>query len=685
MTARTYDLILTVDNANGFNYQDIVYGTTSKAIGVIASIQDNKIKVRLADIAIKFVEETLQKHTTNLIAGDEFQATIRPFTATYPDDYTISASTNITLVEPSPFIAEKNSFTQNPIVRLYSVYMPGNWYPNDEDGYPIGDIPDFKDYGSLDADTLRRPWPHMFPLRFAEIVSDVTDDLGYIVEQAATEYSAIPINITSFDQGSDGKISDLSLTVFNAGGIITRLVEDPYIVGENASFSSVYVEKDGKYINNIDPRTIPTAPEYDLNTVNYYGKTYAPFDYYQTKQLGDTWKSIVRDSRDLHGAMVEITTTFANFLDYWPEYSSVVSYTAGDIADKTDGLVITETMPSGTTNLSGYGSFNTVFSANLIFTVNPVDGLLAEFGSGSSSGMYCGITNSGSTLYIRAGDSTVSTSVSTTNIAVLNITDFPTDGREHTLTWQVNISNGSITAWIDGVNKGTASATNNAFPSNQYSDSDTGTYLTNSTAVPVGALNTPSNLVDTGNGLAIYNNQLVLVGDELTIVEVANNLPYRVGDVVRSSTGNEQGIITAVDGVNLIYIAGVLSNQTTIGSNIYILNPEADADSSLTDVFKIDQLESLGDYVATFGLVSWLQHFKAAIPRRRYLKNTCSWRYKGLECSYDPSVSGYFTIANEVGDVNSDNCSKSYAACKLRNNQSNFGAFPGVGRTIPRG
>ena len=42
-------------------------------------------------------------------------------------------------IAPSPFIAEKNAFTQNPVVRLYEIYYPGEWYPDNQAGNPTGD------------------------------------------------------------------------------------------------------------------------------------------------------------------------------------------------------------------------------------------------------------------------------------------------------------------------------------------------------------------------------------------------------------------------------------------------------------------------------------------------------------------------------------------------------------------
>jgi hypothetical protein len=51
------------------------------------------------------------------------------------------------------------------------------------------------------------------------------------------------------------------------------------------------------------------------------GTSNASFDRTQTINVGGTWQEQKMDTRDLLGGVVEIKTTFANFLDTWPEYS----------------------------------------------------------------------------------------------------------------------------------------------------------------------------------------------------------------------------------------------------------------------------------------------------------------------------------------------------------------------------
>ena len=115
--------------------------------------------------------------------------------------------------------------------------------------------------------------------------------------------------------------------------IITRLIEDPFLAGNNSS-NSVIATVNGELVNGIDPRTVPgttSNPDglnYDADIQNLYGKANASFDKTQTESVGGTWVEQKQDTRDLLGGVVEIKTTFANFLDFWPEYSSVQSISA---------------------------------------------------------------------------------------------------------------------------------------------------------------------------------------------------------------------------------------------------------------------------------------------------------------------------------------------------------------------
>ena len=461
MTTRTYDVILSVSNALAFQTGNVVVGNTTQAVGIIAGIDtaNNLLKVKLANIYNEFstVEAIHSKYitVTGTANGAINNASALPFQANVMSGNVVTAIDTISNIRPSTFIAEKNAFTQNPIVRLYSIYYPGEWYPGNENGNPT-------DGGE------GRAWPADFPIRFAEIVGDVSDDVSYNVTYAGTSYSPFPVSISGIEQASDGKINELSLTVFNVDNMISVLVEDPFLAGNNAS-NAVYATVNGELVTGIDPRTVNASPIdvglpgsspyeslaqarsqgllYDVDVVNQYGRANATFTYGQTKSVNGTWIADKEDSRDLLGGVVQIKTTFANFLDYWPEYS-------------------------------------------LLTSVNS------------------------------------------------------------------------------------------------------------------------------------------------NVVNVKNSAPYRVGDTVISSASNVTATIQQIDLNHDIYLSNPLSFSTLAGDPLYIVNDDSDTESYIEDTFKIDQLESLTDQVATFALVSWLQYFKAVTPKRKYYKNTCQWVYKGPECQY---------------------------------------------------
>lgn len=500
MTARTYDVILTVSNALPFQSGNVVIGNTSLAVGIIAGIDraNNNLKVKLANTFNEFSPSEFIHSKVISISGTANgainNASALPFTANSMTGNVITASASIFNIQPSTFIAEKNAFTQNPIVRLYSIYYPGEWYPPNDAGNPT-------------ESGEGRAWPTDFPIRFAEIVGDLSDDITYNVTYGGISYTPFPVSISGIEQASDGRVNELSLTVFNADNMISRLVEDPFLAGNNISNAAVALVN-GELVHGIDPRTINAGPidvglpgstaydtlaaarayglNYDEAVVAQYGRQNATFTYGQTKAVNGIWKADKEDSRDLLGGVVDIKTTFANFLDQWPEYSLI-----------------------------------TFVNAN--------------------------------------------------------------------------------------------------------------------------------------------------------VITVRNSVPYRVGDNVRSSAGATEATIQFIDTNHDIYLSNQLHPSTELGNPLYIINPEVDTESYIEDRFKIDQLESLSDHVATFSLVSWLQYFKVVVPKRKYYKNTCQWTYKGPECQY-PGPGGLpipgTTLTSNTSAIGLDNEVASSRALSLINMSS---------------
>jgi len=328
MSARSYDVILSVDNAFGFVTTNVLVGNTTATAGLIANVNltTNEIKVKLNNIQQEFSSsEVVHSNTITLATGSGGDGLLSTsnFVSNVISANSTTAIATISSITPSAFKAEKNSFSQNPIVRLYTIYYPGEWYPPNDAGNPTGQ-------------GTGKAWPNDFPIRFAEVVGDLTSDLSYNVSYGGTSYIPFPVNASKLGQGSEGSVDEITLDVFNVDNIITRLIEDPFLAGNNSS-NSVTATVNGELVNGIDPRTVvgttsnPDGLNYDADIVGYYGRSNASFDRTQTLAVGGTWTEQKQDTRDLLGGVVEIKTTFANFLDYWPEYSSIQSVSSNVI------------------------------------------------------------------------------------------------------------------------------------------------------------------------------------------------------------------------------------------------------------------------------------------------------------------------------------------------------------------
>ena len=287
-----------------------------------------------------------------------------------------TASTTISAIQNNKYIREKNSEQQTPLVRLYTVYYPGEWYPPNARGNPSGEGAGYA-------------WPAGFPFRVAEIRADLITDNEYTISMGGANYTPYPINSGSISVDTTGKIGDVSVSFSNWDNVLTGYLEDPYLVGNNES-NAISAIVNGETVYNIDPKTVPTNTSgnpYNL----HYDSTYATnrgginlaYDYGSTEDVRGTWTAKKLDTRDLLGGIVEIKSTFAKFLDVWPEYS------------KSTGSVVTTHIPIRTTlpyrvgdlicNSTAEGTTTyTVTQVNLSnIVVSSATGLSAAFPAGS--------------------------------------------------------------------------------------------------------------------------------------------------------------------------------------------------------------------------------------------------------------------------------------------------------------
>lgn len=300
MSSRSYDYILSVVSAAPFRKGNTIIGVSSLAFAEIIAVDstNNTLKVKLANSQQEFGtnEQILSNSTSNLV-----QAT------------TASTFVNGTIT-PSPYIREKNAFIIDPEVVLYSIYYPGEWYPPNANGNPSSTGAGY-------------PWPYGFPLRYAAIVGDESLAPQYISFNSES-YRAFPVNSSPIKIGSAADSIEIVMDISNYDNVIADLVENPNLVG-NSAVRGARAIVNRELVYNIDPRTISSNAAYNAGVTTLLGAN-AALTYEAAIASSNTWSSIKFDSRDLLGAVVEIKRTYAKFLDYWPEYSTVNAVISND-------------------------------------------------------------------------------------------------------------------------------------------------------------------------------------------------------------------------------------------------------------------------------------------------------------------------------------------------------------------
>jgi phage-related protein len=231
-------------------------------------------------------------------------------------------STTVSSIDPSNYVVVKNAFEQEPLVRLFSIYYPGEWYPPNTNGNPAGEGAGY-------------PWPYQFPLRYAEIIGEDFSIPDYSIQYDSKEYKAFPISYPGISISSDGSIGEVTLSVSTLDDTFTSLIEASQTVGYGSNGVNAYVN--GESLTNIDPRTVSSHPLYDIAVVGNRGGANLALDYASAIELNGTWTKLKQDSRDLTGAIVEIKTTFASMLDVWPEFSLIDGISSNVITVKSTG------------------------------------------------------------------------------------------------------------------------------------------------------------------------------------------------------------------------------------------------------------------------------------------------------------------------------------------------------------
>ena len=118
MSARSYDVILSVDDASGFVATNVLIGNTTATSGIIANVNltTNELKVKLNNIQQEFSSSELVHSNTITLAtgsgGDGLLSTSN-FVSNVISANSTTAIATISSITPSAFKAEKNSFSQN--------------------------------------------------------------------------------------------------------------------------------------------------------------------------------------------------------------------------------------------------------------------------------------------------------------------------------------------------------------------------------------------------------------------------------------------------------------------------------------------------------------------------------------------------------------------------------------------
>lgn len=121
-------------------------------------------------------------------------------------------------------------------------------------------------------------------------------------------------------------------------------------------------------------------------------------------------------------------------------------------------------------------------------------------------------------------------------------------------------------------------------------------------------------------------------------------------------------------------------------ANFVAGNPEADPNQYLDkEIWWVDRKSGENPVFVEWELAAAIDLAGVLLPRRQYVRNLCSWRYRGPECGYAGGpVATFRDIA--TGDPAQDVCGKRLTSCQLRFTGGvdlPFGGFPSVG-VVPR-
>jgi lambda family phage minor tail protein L len=167
---------------------------------------------------------------------------------------------------------------------------------------------------------------------------------------------------------------------------------------------------------------------------------------------------------------------------------------------------------------------------------------------------------------------------------------------------------------------------------------------------------------DDANGnlyLAEYHENVSFAGQTYV------RFPITIDKVGSNMNGEVDGLRVTLANVSRL-VQGYLENYEWRGKKLRIqtvfADQLADASACITDEFYIDSITADASNVS-LTLTSKFDLLDLELPRRRYMRNNCAWKFKSEQC-------GYAGVETE--------CNKTLARCRVLNNQLRFGAFPSI-------
>jgi len=313
MSSRTYDYTLNVNfssNQAVFKKGRTVLGALSGTVGTIVDVNSTLLKVKVDNAFTAFRTFEAINVISVTTTGGSSNLNVQPYQSPYYSNTVRVANAVVSEITRSNFIAAKNAFLQDPLVRLYEIYYPGEWYPANANNNPSND-------------GAGHPWPVGFPYKFCQIIGDSISDIEYKAYFNGNEYTPLPIELSAIELDSEAKTNDVTIKISNYDALIATLVEDPFLVG--ICSNGINATVNGEEVRGIDPKSIPANVNYNASYVaGYYGSNNnSPFTKTSCDLAGGTWVKLKQDTRDLLGAFIKIKTTYAGMLDVWPEYSQI--------------------------------------------------------------------------------------------------------------------------------------------------------------------------------------------------------------------------------------------------------------------------------------------------------------------------------------------------------------------------